>query len=185
MVNRVQLTCQIQQLVASIWSTWASLVAQLVKNPPATQETWVWSLHWKDPLEKGKATHSSVLACRIPWTIVHGVYLEYSSVKDWEVMARLSSNKCPDRMVICCGPGQSWTSVSLAQKSTLLCYPITICLYVCHSYGHTWLQESDRILFIFGPSIANTLELPNSNLLNDWETRSQEVMPVGCLSFQR
>ena len=40
----------------------ASLVAQLVKNPPAMRETWVLSLDWEDPLEKGKATHSSILA---------------------------------------------------------------------------------------------------------------------------
>ena len=46
----------------------ASLVAQLVKNPPAMWETWVQSLGWEDPLEKGKATHSSILAWRIPWT---------------------------------------------------------------------------------------------------------------------
>ena len=48
---------------------WASLVAQLVKNPPAMQETWVRSLGWEDPLEKGKATHSSIVAWRIPWTV--------------------------------------------------------------------------------------------------------------------
>ena len=42
--------------------SWASLVAQLVKNPPTMQETWVKSLGWEDPLEKGKATHSSILA---------------------------------------------------------------------------------------------------------------------------
>ena len=47
--------------------SWASLVAQLVKNPPAIRETWVRSLDWEDPLEKGKATHSSILAWRIPW----------------------------------------------------------------------------------------------------------------------
>ena len=47
---------------------WASIVAQLVKNPPAMQETWVQSLRWEDPLEKGKAIHSSILAWRIPWT---------------------------------------------------------------------------------------------------------------------
>ena len=47
----------------------ASLVAQLVKNPPAMRETWVQSLDWEDPLEKGKATHSSILAWRIPGTI--------------------------------------------------------------------------------------------------------------------
>ena len=49
--------------------SWASLVAQLVKNPPATWETWVRSLGWKDPLEKGKATHSNILAWRIPWSV--------------------------------------------------------------------------------------------------------------------
>ena len=43
-------------------------VAQMVKNLPAMQETWIWSLGWEDPLEKGMATHSSILAWRIPWT---------------------------------------------------------------------------------------------------------------------
>ena len=47
--------------------SWASLVTQLVKNLPAMWETWVQSLGWEDPLEKGKATHSSILAWRIPW----------------------------------------------------------------------------------------------------------------------
>ena len=57
----------------------ASLVAQMVKNPPAVQETWVRSLGWEDPLEEGMATHSSILALRIPmdrgaWrATVHGV----------------------------------------------------------------------------------------------------------------
>ena len=46
----------------------ASLVAQLVKNPSAMWETWVQSLGWEDPLEKGTATHSSILAWRTPWT---------------------------------------------------------------------------------------------------------------------
>ena len=49
--------------------SWASLVAQLVNNLPAKQEIWVRSLGWDDPLEKGKATHSSILAWRIPWTL--------------------------------------------------------------------------------------------------------------------
>ena len=49
--------------------SWVSLVAQLVKNLPAVWETWVQSLGWEDPLEKGKATHSSILAWRIPWTV--------------------------------------------------------------------------------------------------------------------
>ena len=46
--------------------SWASLVAQLVKNLPAMQETWVRPLGWEDPLEEGMATHSSILAWRIP-----------------------------------------------------------------------------------------------------------------------
>ena len=45
---------------------WASLVAQIVKNLPAVQETWVQSLGWEDLLEEGMATHSSILARRIP-----------------------------------------------------------------------------------------------------------------------
>ena len=52
-----------------LWSLWASAVAQLVKNPPAMRETWVLSLGWEDPPEKGKATYSSVLAWRIPGTV--------------------------------------------------------------------------------------------------------------------
>ena len=48
--------------------SWASLLAQLIKNQPAMQETWVQSLGWEDPLEKGRATRSSILAWRNPWT---------------------------------------------------------------------------------------------------------------------
>ena len=55
------------------------LVAQMVKNPSAVWETWVQSLDWEDPLEEGMATHSSIVAWRIPmdrrawWATVHGV----------------------------------------------------------------------------------------------------------------
>ena len=48
--------------------SWASLVAQMVENLPAMRETWVQSKGWEDPLEEGMATHSSILAWRIPWT---------------------------------------------------------------------------------------------------------------------
>ena len=50
--------------------SWTFLVAQLVKNLPAMWETWVRSLGWEDPLEKGRAIHSSILAWRIPWTVL-------------------------------------------------------------------------------------------------------------------
>ena len=64
---------QIQITICRITENFASLVAQLVKNPPTMQGTCIQSLGWEDPLEKGKATHSSILAWRIPWTTVLGV----------------------------------------------------------------------------------------------------------------
>ena len=57
--------------------SWASFVAQMVKNPPAMRETWVEPLGWEDPLEEGMATHASIQAWRIPldrggwWAIIH------------------------------------------------------------------------------------------------------------------
>ena len=60
-----------------------SLVAQLVKNLPAMWETWVQSLGWEDPLEKVTATHSSILAWRIWWTIVHGVAKSWTRLSDF------------------------------------------------------------------------------------------------------
>ena len=52
--------------------SWCFLVAQLVKNPSVIQQTWLRPLGWEDPLEKGKATHSCILAWRIPWTVESG-----------------------------------------------------------------------------------------------------------------
>ena len=49
--------------------SWASIVAQLIRNSPTMWETWVRSRGWEDPLGKEKATHSSILAWRIPWTV--------------------------------------------------------------------------------------------------------------------
>ena len=74
-LNLIKRACYILNLInkyVSFCSFGASLVAQMVKNPPAMRETRVHSLDWEDPLEKGMATHSSVLAWRIPWTEAHG-----------------------------------------------------------------------------------------------------------------
>ena len=60
----------------------ASLVAQMVKNLPAVQETQVQSLGQEDPLEKGMATHSSILACKIPWTEEPG-RLQFMELQCW------------------------------------------------------------------------------------------------------
>ena len=68
--------------------SWASLVAQAVKNQPAMQETWVQSLSWEDPLKEGMATHSSILAWRSPvdrgaWrATVHGVAKSQTRLSD-------------------------------------------------------------------------------------------------------
>ena len=63
------------QLILSVTSPYeTSLTAQLVKNPPAMQETWVQFLGWKDPLEKEMGTQSSIPAWEIPWTEEHGIY---------------------------------------------------------------------------------------------------------------
>ena len=70
---------------------WASLVAQMVKNLPAVHETQVQSLRWEDPLEKGTATHSSILAWRIPRTegawraTVHGVAKSRTRLSDFHI----------------------------------------------------------------------------------------------------
>ena len=62
--------------------SWISLVVQLVKNPPAVRETWVRSLGWEDPLEREEATHSSILAWRISWT-VHGFAKSRTRLSDF------------------------------------------------------------------------------------------------------
>ena len=58
-----------EEIGYSLQYSWASLMAQMVKNPPAMWETWVRSLGGEDALQKGKTSHSSILAWRIPWTV--------------------------------------------------------------------------------------------------------------------
>ena len=69
------------------WGPWVSLVAQLIKNLPAMQETRVQSLGWEDSLEKGKATYSSILAWRIPWQ--PDWYRNWGSWTDCSVITQL------------------------------------------------------------------------------------------------
>ena len=73
----------------SLQYSWAFLVVRMIKNPCAMRKTWVRSLGWEDPLEKGTATHSSILAWRIPWTegawqaTVHGVTKSQTGLSDF------------------------------------------------------------------------------------------------------
>ena len=74
----------------SLQYCWASLLAQLVKNPPAMRETWVRSLGWEDPLEN----RSSILVWRIPWTvwILHGPTKSCARMSDFHFHFRLMKN---------------------------------------------------------------------------------------------
>ena len=76
----------------------ASLVAQMVKNLPAVQETWVQFLGWEDPLEKEMATPSSILACKIPWTEEPDVlqYMRSQRVRQNWVTNILIATPCHD-----------------------------------------------------------------------------------------
>ena len=69
---------------------WASLVAQLVKNPPAMWETWVQFLSWEESLEKGKATHSSILAWRIPRVAKSWTWLSDFHILPWTIWTHLN-----------------------------------------------------------------------------------------------
>ena len=70
--GQLSLTQRSSNIRQKLTFCWASLIAQLVKNLSAMQETWVQSLGWADPLEKEKATHSSILAWEVTWTEEHG-----------------------------------------------------------------------------------------------------------------
>ena len=66
-------------------------MAQTVKNPPVMRETWVLSLDWEDPLEKGTATYSSILAWRVPWTEEPG-RLQSMEFQSWTRVKQLSTH---------------------------------------------------------------------------------------------
>ena len=85
---RLKLTSGPENIMVDFILAMAGFLAQMVKNLPAMWETWVQSLSWKDPLEEGMATHSSILAWRIPmdrgtwWATVHGVTKSQAQLSD-------------------------------------------------------------------------------------------------------
>ena len=70
-----------------------SLVARLVKNPPTVRETWVWSLGWEDPLEKGKATHSSILAWATEYSTVLRIMYQNTELRILRIQLRILSSR--------------------------------------------------------------------------------------------
>ena len=92
-----------------------SLVAQLVKKPPAMWETWVQSLGWEDPLEKGKVTHSNILAWRIPWTVALQAHMSMgilqARILEWVAMpSSRGSFQTRNRTGVSCIAGGFFTS---------------------------------------------------------------------------
>ena len=90
-------------LTATSSYSWASLVAQTVKNLFTVQETWVWSLGWEDPLRKAMATHSNILAWRILWMEESGRLQSMESqraVHDWATFTTTSLSNCSYRIFL-------------------------------------------------------------------------------------
>ena len=85
------------------YGAWVSLVAQTVQNLPTMRETWVWSLDWEDLLEEGMATHSSILAWRVPidrgawWATVHGGHKELDMTEHRTALKNLRTGSEPSQ----------------------------------------------------------------------------------------
>ena len=130
-------------------------MAQLVKNPPAMWETWVRSLSWEDPLEKGTATHSSSLPWQIPWTVysmgsqraghTEGLSLHFIPlVKQFAITVRESSNTVTKLFLSKCmtllRSQKNNTILTFEGKIMTKCgliHPIHIFIYYIHTHTHT------------------------------------------------
>ena len=122
----------------------ASLVAQIVKNLPAIQETWIWSLGQEDPLEKGTATHSSILAWRIPRTEEPNGLQSMGSQRvwhDWVLNTHFLSNFLLDYTPQALFPGPTgflsvpkyhiWGSLLMLFPLPVVFFPLFLSLYAC------------------------------------------------------
>ena len=118
------------QEIATIYQlpNWTSLAAQVVNNPPALWETWVRSLGWEDPLEKGTAAHSSILAWTTPW--VHGI----AKSQTWLSLSIASGSKAPKLQL---GQTHSWDTF-IVRLSELICRQTS--LIESRSLQRAWLR---------------------------------------------
>ena len=115
-----------QRVVGRYKRSMTSQVAQWVKNPPAMQESWVWSLGREDPLEEGMAIHSSILALRIPWTEEPGRLTVHRISKELD-MTEVTKQACSSKRSI-----NRRHSLHL-QKSFFISFTI-------YSYGYVYWQ---------------------------------------------
>ena len=157
--------------------SWASLVAQLVKDLPAMWETWVRSLGWEDLLEKAKATHSSILAWRIPW-IIHGVAKSWTWLSTFHctslhfklnnsLLTKCSFQKAIEninslhlpRMCVCSVPQLCLTLSGLMDFGSLDSsdhgiLQARILVWVVISYSWKLSQYRDQIVSLVSPALA-------------------------------
>ena len=117
----------------------ASLVVKLVKDLPTMWETWTWPLGWEDPLEKGKAVHSSVLAWRVPWTF-HGVAKSPTQLSNWGYLwiHNLPTSTVSPLSLTQLAPSECcWlpTSETFPSPSSLI-----LSVPSCHHFGNCKLQ---------------------------------------------
>ena len=127
--------------VIDVWvaSKWASLVAQIVKNPPAMQKTWVQSLGWEDPLEKGMATHATIIAWRIPWIEEPGRLqsMELQRVgHDWATIFFIVHNLFSHSTVI-----DIWVVSKFLPLQTLSSF-VNMSIHTCASISEGWNSRS-------------------------------------------
>ena len=117
-------------------NSWASLVAQMVKNLPAIQEIQVQSLGQEDPLEKGMATYSSILAWRIPWTEEPGG-LQFMGPQNWDTTEQLTFSLLVNSYPLRSCLSSQISAISLLHLLLLFCFAVLCCLVFlacCHSW---------------------------------------------------
>ena len=124
-IYRIDLKLSPDCFIRGFISFWASLVAQLVKNPPAIQETWVLSLGWEDPLEKGTSARSSILAWRIPW-----------SRKDTDMTHRLSLHYLIFFFILLFSPLSSSPPLPHLHSLSLSLSPFGTCFHLKFAHSH-------------------------------------------------
>ena len=144
------------------------------KDPPAMQETWVWSLGWEDPLEKGKATHSSILSWRIPWTI-QSVGLQRVR-HDWATFTSTSLHCIAQRTrySVLCGD----------QNGKEIQGKGDICIHVadslcCTAETNTTLQST----YTLSTKIKNKTKRPRKVILDTNSSRNQIILVLLSISF--
>ena len=153
---------------------WASLVAQLVKNLPAMQETQVWSLAWKDPLEKGMVTHSSILAWRIPRIVksMGSQRVWYS----WATKQQQQKQGFTLRPVIT--GGHALFGLLISSFPNTICFPHCIFLTplpkISWSYIHEFIPRLS-ILFHLSMCVSHSVV---SNFVTPWTVAHQDTLSM-------